>query len=229
MNSDIEQRIQNCTTCAEYGNQQPRAPLNPSSPPVLPYSDIAVNIFDFENHQFLLIVDYYSKFVHVSQLTNMTSSHVVTALKRQFSIHGIPKTIRSDNGTQFLSGVFKDFCNSYGIIHRPVSPHYQRAYGLAEKSIGTIKRLWEKSNDKHLAILDYNSTPLEGINLSPSQLLMGRRPRNLLPAVRPHNSPSSYIVESNGKHYRRNRQFLRSTASKKHTSQCGNYLPLLSL
>ena len=43
MNSDIEQRIQNCTTCAEYGNQQPRAPLNPSSPPVLPYSDIAVN------------------------------------------------------------------------------------------------------------------------------------------------------------------------------------------
>jgi hypothetical protein len=28
------------------------------------------------------------------------------------------------------------------------------------------------------------STPLEGINLSPAQLLMGRRPRNMLPMAR---------------------------------------------
>ena len=32
-------------------------------------------------------------------------------------------------------------------------------------------------------MLDYRTTPLEGIKLSPAQLLMGRRPRNILPAA----------------------------------------------
>ena len=33
-----------------------------------------------------------------------------------------------------------------------------------------------------MALLDYHTTPLEGLHLCPAQLLMGRRPRNKLPA-----------------------------------------------
>ena len=56
----------------------------------------------------------------------------------------------------------------------------------------TIERLWSKAPDKHLALLDYRTTPLESVGLSPAQLLMGRRPRNKLPAARELLTPMAY-------------------------------------
>ena len=55
-----------------------------------------------------------------------------------------------------------------------------------------MKRLWRKDTDKQLALLDYRTTPLEGVNLSPAQLLMGRRPRNKLPSLRELLTPTAY-------------------------------------
>ena len=54
--------------------------------------------------------------------------------------------------------------------------------GEAERAVQTVKSLWRKALDRQLALLDYRTTPLEGINMSPAQLLMGRRPQNKLPA-----------------------------------------------
>ena len=44
--------------------------------------------------------------------------------------------------------------------------------------------MWRKNKDKQLALLDYRSTPLPEIGLSPSQLLMSRRLRTKLPTAR---------------------------------------------
>ncbi|KAF7648891.1 hypothetical protein LDENG_00150520 [Lucifuga dentata] len=55
-----------------------------------------------------------------------------------------------------------------------------------------VKKLWNKSADKHLALLDYGTTPLESVGLSPAQLLMGRRPRNKLPTARELLRPRVY-------------------------------------
>lgn len=56
----------------------------------------------------------------------------------------------------------------------------------------TVKRLWRKAPDKHLALLDYRTTPLESVGLSPAQLLMGRRPRNNLPTACRLLAPTAY-------------------------------------
>ena len=53
-------------------------------------------------------------------------------------------------------------------------------------------RLWRRATDKQLALLDYRTTPLDGVNLSPVQLLMGRRPRNKLPSLRGLLTPTAY-------------------------------------
>lgn len=47
----------------------------------------------------------------------------------------------------------------------------------------TVKRLGSKAPDKYLALLDYRTTPLESVRLSPAQLLIGRRLRNKLPTA----------------------------------------------
>ena len=70
---------------------------------------------------------------------------------------------------------FSQFCNHYNIYHKTSSPHFQQSKGEAE-------RLWKKASDKNLALLDYRSTPLTDIDLSPAQILMGRRLKNLLPS-----------------------------------------------
>ena len=55
MNSDIENLIRDCSTCAEYQNQQIHEPLRPTSTPDLPYSMVGSDLFDFENKKYLLI------------------------------------------------------------------------------------------------------------------------------------------------------------------------------
>ena len=77
----------------------------------------------------------------------------------------------------------KEFASTYGFVHTTSSPHYPRSNGLAERTVKTIKNLMKKSADLNLLLLNYRSTPLHWCNLSPSELLMGRRIRTALPQV----------------------------------------------
>uniref|UniRef100_A0A8W8JBT8 Uncharacterized protein n=1 Tax=Magallana gigas TaxID=29159 RepID=A0A8W8JBT8_MAGGI len=58
--------------------------------------------------------------------------------------------------------------------------------------------LFDFESKKYLVVVDYFSktTPLEEVNLSPSQLLMGRRPRNTLPAASEILRPKSQNLGS---------------------------------
>uniref|UniRef100_A0A3Q3G0S4 Integrase catalytic domain-containing protein n=1 Tax=Labrus bergylta TaxID=56723 RepID=A0A3Q3G0S4_9LABR len=117
---------------------------------------------------------------------------VIETLKIQFSRHGIPTVLRTVNGPQYAAEEFRDLCESYGISQRASSPHTPHFNGEAERAVQTIKRLWHKASDKYLALLDYRTTPLESVGLSPAQLLMGRRPRNKLPSAQQLLMPRAY-------------------------------------
>ena len=54
-----------------------------------------------------------------------------------------------------------------------------------------LRSCGEKNDDKHLALLDYRTTPLPDTDLSPAQLLMGRRLRNKLPMMESLLQPAS--------------------------------------
>ncbi|XP_060080445.1 uncharacterized protein K02A2.6-like [Ylistrum balloti] len=181
MNSDIDSMVSNCTQCNEYQKQQPAEPLKPTPTPDLQFSFVGCDIFDFESKKYLLVVDYYSKYIDVAPLQFENAKAIIEALKPIFACHGIPVKLRSDNGPQFSSNEFKKFCASIGIESETASPHFQSSNGEAERVKQIVKHLWRKNEDKQMCLLDYRTTPLEGINMSPSQLLMGRRPRNILP------------------------------------------------
>ncbi|XP_031569327.1 uncharacterized protein K02A2.6-like [Actinia tenebrosa] len=192
MNADIEQTVKNCGKCADFQKSLPPEPLASKAPPDLPFSEVGTDLFEYDHRTYLLPVDYYSKYIEVDLLQNTTSRSVIEALKSQFKRHGIPTVLRSDCGSQYMSAEFSRFCKEYGIIHKPSSPHFQSSNGEAERAVQTVKQLWKKATDKHLALLDYRTTPLEGLSLSPAQLLMGRRPRNVLPPTSAILRPTSY-------------------------------------
>lgn len=160
--------------------------------PELPFEEVASDLFEFEGRQYIILVDYYSKFIEAEELKDLRSRTTIEALKAQFSRYGIPATLRTDNGPQYCSEKFKDFCKSYGISHKTSSPHTPHSNGEADRTVQTVKKLWCKAPDKHLALLDYRITPLESVGLSPAQLLMGRRPRNKLPTARVLLAPTAY-------------------------------------
>lgn len=184
MNRSIEEMVKDCHDCNIYQNAQHSEQMQPRKLPNLPWSELASDLFEWEGEQHIVTVDYYSKFIEVDQLTNITSKTVIEALKRQFSCHRIPEKLRTDNRPQYVSAEFKAFCDDYNIEHSTLSPHYPQANGEAERAVQTVKRLWRKCEDKYLALLDYRTTPLASCGLFPSQLLMGRRPRNKLPTSR---------------------------------------------
>ncbi|XP_056017334.1 uncharacterized protein K02A2.6-like [Ostrea edulis] len=129
-----------------------------------------------------MILDYYSKYIDAYELKSETTTAIIEALKTVFASHGLPVILRSDNGPQFSSNTFKKFCSDHGIEHERSSPHFQSSNGEAVRAVQTTKCLWMKCEDKQLALFGYRTTSLENIHLSPAQLLMGRRPRNALPA-----------------------------------------------
>ena len=192
MSAEIENMIRNCGKCAEIQNRLPRQPLIPTETPELPFEEVASDLFEFERKQYIVLVDYYSKYIEVDELKDQRSCTTIETLKAQFSRHRIPATIRTDNGLQYSSEEFKEFCKSYGILHKTSSPHTPHSNGEAERAVQTVKRLWSKAPDKHLALLDYRTTPLESVGLSPAQLLMGRRPRNKLPTARALLKPMAH-------------------------------------
>ena len=69
------------------------------------------------------------------------SKQIVTHHKLQFSRHGIPDRLTTDNGPQFSSTTFKHFSKFYGFEHQTASPHCPQSNGMAEKTVQTAKNL----------------------------------------------------------------------------------------
>ena len=68
-------------------------------------------------------------------MSSTTSHAVITAMKLIFSRHGLPETLRSDNGPQFSSQEMVEFTSSYGIQHVTSSPYFPQSNGMAERYV----------------------------------------------------------------------------------------------
>jgi len=150
---------------------------------------VGSDLFMLKGDTYLFVVDYFSRYPEVVKLTTTVSASVIAALKTIFARHGIPETIRSDNGPQYSADEFDKFTKSYGIQHITSSPRYPQSNGLVERMVRTVKRLLKRSSDPYLALLSYRATPLPWCNLSPSELLMGRQLRTSLPQTTKHMIP----------------------------------------
>ena len=68
---------------------------------------MAANQFKLHGKDCKVIVDFYSDFIEVKMLEENTSGAVIEFLKEQFSRHGSPDILVTDNGSQFTSQEFK--------------------------------------------------------------------------------------------------------------------------
>ena len=182
---DILKTAQSCRVCQTFSRSQQRETLMPHEVPQGPWEKVAVDFFEFQSSQYLLIADYYSRFPVIRRARSTTASATIDTLKQIFSEYGIPKTLMSDNGPQFSSKEFKDFAHQYCFTHITSSPHYPQSNGMIECMVQTVKQTMKKctaaGHDLYLAMLIYRSTPLSSTIPAPAELLNGRKYRALLP------------------------------------------------
>ena len=72
-----------------------------------PWIKLGIDLLEHNTRQYVLIVDYFSKFPFIHKFHNLSTSTVINELKGLFSESGIPKVIISDGGPQFRQ--FRNF------------------------------------------------------------------------------------------------------------------------
>ena len=125
----------------------------------------------------------------VDRLNDTTATAVIRVLKAHFGRWGIPSTLISDNGPQFTAAQFQTFLSEWQIQHHTSAPGHPNANGKAESGVKAAKQMMEKckrsNTDPFMALLEIRNTPTQGVGSSPSQRLINRRTRTLLPMT--HN------------------------------------------
>ncbi|XP_041379100.1 uncharacterized protein K02A2.6-like [Gigantopelta aegis] len=143
---------------------------------------IGVDICEFKGNQYLITVDYYSRYIDIAFLSQITSFAVICKMKNVFAHHGIPEIVVLDNGRQFVSAEFRKFAIDWNFKHVTTSPYYPQANGEAERAVRTAKEIL-KQEDMILALLIYRATPISALGMSPAELVYGRRLRITLPSM----------------------------------------------
>ena len=203
MSAAIKDFVSTCEVCHTFESKQQKEPLIQHEFPDRPWSKVASDLFQVNYTNYLITVDYASNFWEVDYLENTTSRTVIRKLKANFSRHGIPDILITDNGPQYSSDEFRRFAKQWEFDHKTSSPGYPQSNGKAENAVKTAKSIMKKAkaagNDPYLAMLDFRNTPTQGMNTSPVQRLFSRRTKTLLPTSHPLLEPQTTMdsIEQN--------------------------------
>ncbi|XP_046812430.1 uncharacterized protein K02A2.6-like [Lucilia cuprina] len=193
----IDEAIENiskcCSTSQEAGSN-PNREFSSWPKATKPWERIHVDFAGpFFSQMWLIVVYAYSRFPYVIEMSTATSSTTIHALRDIFSVEGLPNTIVKDNGSQFTSKDFEEFCRRNAIEHITSPPFHPSSNGLAERTVRTFKESFKKNmcdkQDKSRAVFKflstYRSTPNTVTGKSPAELLHGCQPRTILSALFP--------------------------------------------
>ena len=143
---------------------------------------VSTDLFELAGQKYSVVMDYYSRFIKILNLMEITSQAVIQKLKSVFARWGIPEELVSDNGTQFKSAMFDEFKAEYGFKHTTSSPHHHQANGSAESGVRISKRILEQE-DPFLTLMADRATPVPATRKTPAELIMGRQIRTTIPKM----------------------------------------------
>jgi len=189
LDKDIENMCKSCTVCQEAGPNPTSVPTHPWSHASRPFERIHIDFLGpLENKNIFVISDAYSKFPFAFLVNSTNTEAVLKIFTSVFSLFGFPESIVSDNGVQFASGKFANYCAFYNIKHIRTAIYTPSTNGGAERLVQNIKRYLKKINlinDEELQkyLHFYRNTPHSTTNRCPSELFLGRRVRMRMDSI----------------------------------------------
>ncbi|XP_053619962.1 uncharacterized protein K02A2.6-like [Plodia interpunctella] len=195
VNEDVERLCRECAVCASQADAPPRQTPRMWPWPNRPWSRVHLDFLGpIFGKTYLVLVDAMSKWIEVCQVSSTAATGTIGKISELFSRWGLPKQIVTDNGPPFFSAEFANFVSSQGIEHIFSPPYHPASNGLAENAVKSLKRVIKKASaekqdiDKALCtfLLHYRNTEHSTTGESPAMLLLGRRLRTKLDALKPN-------------------------------------------
>lgn len=185
---DLKRWVESCAFCQTHRRAQHAEPMVSRGLPERPWMKVGADLCQHGSQAYLIVVDYYSRWIEIEHLQTTTSGHVINHMKSLFARWGIPEEVRSDGGPQFVSAEFANFAREYGFLHTLSDPYFPQGNGAAERAVQTAKRIMAQP-DPYLALMAYRATPVDVTGHTPSQLIMGRQIRSRLPTSKAYLAP----------------------------------------
>uniref|UniRef100_A0A6V7HLC1 RNA-directed DNA polymerase n=1 Tax=Bracon brevicornis TaxID=1563983 RepID=A0A6V7HLC1_9HYME len=189
MTKDVKKYVKECEVCSKVKyNQKPiKGPLM-RRPLQQPWSQISVDTVVSQtrtkkgNTCIIVVQDLYTKYIELFPLKNRMETKVVGVLDSIFDRWGTPKSIITDNGTEYINKDVKAFLIARGAEHittplsHPQSNPVERVNRAIKPMIASF--ITEKQNEWDLNSpkiqFAYNSVPHSGSRISPFYLNHGR-------------------------------------------------------
>ena len=138
----------------------------PHQVPERPWQEVGADYFTLHTQDYLLVVDYYSKYPELIPMQTKTAEATIVAMKNIFARHGIPNKLIAAN-MPFNSHKFRYFAKDWNFEVTTSSPTYAQSNGFAERYVQTIKKLLKKAKesgrDEALALLEFHNTTITGL------------------------------------------------------------------
>ena len=160
MTYDIQQLIEKCMICQEYGKSQLLIGTTQELAP-FPWHTLATDLFYWKRMDFLIVAYVFSKYILMRKLPNSTSAAMCIKLSKIVTELGLPHIIRSDNGPCYNLKEFQQFLQHYSITHQTSSPNHPRSNGFVERMVGVAKKLKDKA-EKRRETVDFRFVLLQG-------------------------------------------------------------------
>ena len=148
ISSSIQNTREKCNTCWEIAPSQSHFPPVEPTISTSPFEAIASDYLKLHGHSYLVIVDRFSNWPHITKVehgpTTIGAKRLIRALKRTFATFGVPFEISSDGRPEFTAEETKGFLRRWGVHHRLSSAYNPRSNNRAEVAVKAMKRLlWD--------------------------------------------------------------------------------------
>ena len=195
LKSDVSKYCKTCHTCQMVGkpNQTiPKAQLQPIPAFDEPFSRIFIDCVGplprtKSGNEYLLTIRCTStRFPEAIPLRNIKTKSIVKALIKLFTFVGLPKSVQSDQRSNFMSGIFQQVMHELGIKQYRSSAYHPESQGALKRFLQTLKNMirsycfdTEKDWDEgiHLLLFAVRESVQESLGFSPFELVFGHSVR----------------------------------------------------
>ena len=166
MRADIERKAKTCSACLNAGKNLKcqisstekktniELPQNPGEQ-IQMDSTGNLNSKQYECTPFILVAaDSNSRWPVAKVCENTNHKTVTTFLQEYFYIYGVPKSIKTDRGSAFISTKISKFCNGNNIFRKYGTANLHTGKGLAERTIQYLKHLLKANLEDGISLRD---------------------------------------------------------------------------
>ena len=198
LKSDVARHCKTCHVCQVTGKPNqliPPAPLQQIPITSEPFERVILDcvgplLRTKSGKEYLLtIMCTLTRFPEAIPLRRIIAADFITVLVGFFSLFGLPKIVQTDQGTNFMSNVFKQAMGQLGIKHTTSSCYHPQTQGALERFHQTLKSMlrafcleFERDWDEGIpfALFAVREVVQESLGFSPSELVFGHTVRGPL-------------------------------------------------